>query len=225
MFTGIIQEVGGIRARHQQGELVTFEIDAPVLSEDIQIGDSLSVNGVCLTVIALRLSQITVNVIAETLSVTTMGELREGSEVNLEPAMRLSDRLSGHVVLGHVDGVGINQNVLHIHDQLEVALAIPKSLQPYVIHKGSIALDGVSLTVASFKRDTVRVAIIPYTAQETTLGAKMVGDNLNIEVDVMGKYLERLVERHEEALDIDASLADRIKLPAWPPRGWESSWN
>lgn len=196
-----------------------------MLADDLVIGDSLSVNGACLTVIDIQGETLSFDVIAETLACTTLGELQNGDLVNLEPALRLTDRLSGHVVLGHVDGVGIIQTIVHVKDRLEIAIAVPKELKPYLVPKGSVAIDGVSLTIASLMRDTVRVAIIPHTADVTTMGAKMTGDKVNIEVDIMGKYIEQLVGQSErETFTLDVDLLDKIRLPAWPPRGGEQ-WN
>ncbi len=184
MFTGLIEELGALRARH--GARFTFAAD--LVTEDARVGDSIAVNGCCLTVVALRPGTWSADVVDETLSRTTLGELAPGDPVNLERPVRLSDRLGGHVVQGHVDGIG---EVLAGAPDLVVRTPGTR----YVVEKGSIAVDGVSLTVVSVADDRFSVAVIPHTAAVTTLGRRRPGDRVNIEFDLIAKYVERLLAR------------------------------
>ena len=192
MFTGLVEAMGEVVAvaRDEHGAAV-IEIAAPIAGE-LREGDSVSVSGACLTARQIEGGRFRADVVEETLRRTTLGELSGGSHVNLELALRLSDRLGGHVVLGHVDGVG---EVLARHESGEIEVAIEEELSRYVVEKGSIALDGVSLTVAALDGATLTVALIPATRESTTLGEVTVGRRLNVEVDILAKHLERLVSR------------------------------
>lgn len=183
MFTGIVEEQGVV----SQNSTTVIVISAKIVLEDAQLGDSISVNGCCLTVAAKGPDWWQADLSQETLDRTYLGELPEGAKVNLERPVRLSDRLGGHLVQGHVDGVG---EVLEPAPQLRVK--IPSELLKYVVEKGSVTIDGVSLTVVNLYEDGVDVALIPHTMEVTNLGAKEAGDKVNIEVDVMAKYAERL---------------------------------
>ena len=191
MFTGLVQAVGEVVGidRDEQGAVI--EIASPI-ADELAPGDSIAVSGACLTAREVDGGRFRADVVAETLRRTTLGELADGSRVNLEQALRLSDRLGGHVVLGHVDGVG---EVRASHGSGEIEVAIDEQLSRYVVEKGSIALDGVSLTVAGVDNATVTVALIPQTRESTTLGEAGVGTRLNVEVDMLAKHLERLVNR------------------------------
>jgi riboflavin synthase len=185
VFTGLVEELGRVKAR--SGD--RLEIEASLVLEDAKIGDSTAVNGCCLTVVALGPSSWEADVTEETFGRTNLGELEAGDPVNLERPVRLSDRLGGHLVQGHVDAVGeILQPVP------DLAIRMPAGLGRYVVEKGSITVDGVSLTVVEVTDDRFTVAIIPHTAEVTTLGYKGPGDRVNLEVDVMAKYAEKLLE-------------------------------
>ncbi len=184
MFTGIVEELGQLRAR--DGDRFTFA--AGRVLDDTTVGGSIAVNGVCLTVVDLGPGWWAADVVPETLSRTALGVLRPGDPVNLERPLRLSDRLGGHLVQGHVDGVG---EVLAPAPELSVRT--PESLLPYVAEKGSVAVDGCSLTVAAVDGDRFDVAIVPHTAAITTLGRRRPGDPVNLEVDIVAKYVERLL--------------------------------
>jgi riboflavin synthase len=195
MFTGIIEELATLDSV-PDGQLGPGGPGGPggrivvraELAGELAPGDSVAVNGCCLTVVDQGSGWWAADAVAETLSRTTLGNLRPGERVNLERPVRLEDRLGGHLVQGHVDGVG---TVLRAAPDLVVSL--PASLSPYVVEKGSITLDGVSLTVVDAGRDQLRVAVIPHTARVTTLGRREPGDRVNIEVDVLAKYVERLL--------------------------------
>ena len=184
MFTGLIEELGSLAGR--DGSRFTFA--AEVVVGDAKAGDSISVNGCCLTVVALGPGTWSADVVDETLSRTNLGALQPGDPVNLERPVRLSDRLGGHVVQGHVDGLG---EVLSPAPELVVRAADTR----YLVEKGSVAVDGVSLTVAGVEDDTFRVAVIPHTARLTTLGGRHPGDRVNLEFDILAKYVERLLAR------------------------------
>lgn len=194
MFTGIIEAVGSIRAfvRHPAGARLT--IGAPAIAETARLGDSLAVDGACLTVAALAGDGVVCDLSAETLARTTLGALRVGARVNLERPLRLGDRVGGHLVSGHVDGVG---QLLGRFPQGEGAvyrIRFPEPLAPFLVPKGSVAVDGISLTVAVLAGRHFDVAVIPYTLQGTTLAEKRVGAQVNLEADLIGKYVARLAE-------------------------------
>ena len=184
MFTGLIEEMGALWARN--GSRFTFE--SQLVTEDAKVGDSIAVNGCCLTVVELGPGTWSADVVDETLRRTNLGDLELGDQVNLERPLRLSDRLGGHVVQGHVDGLG------------EVVAGAPDLVvrtpdTRYVVEKGSIAVDGVSLTVTGVADDRFSVAVIPHTAAVTTLGRRQAGDRVNLEFDLIAKYVERLLAR------------------------------
>jgi len=198
MFTGIVEELGRVEAlTHAQGEGARLRIGANLVLEDVGLGGSIAVNGCCLTVVAMHTGPDgagwwEADVSEETLARTSLGNLAVGSALNLERSVRLADRLGGHLVQGHVDGVG---EVVDPVPDLRVRL--PRHLLRYVVEKGSITVDGVSLTVVKPLPDGFTVAIIPHTSAITTLGAKAPGDPVNIEVDVLAKYVERLLAGDE----------------------------
>lgn len=194
MFTGIIEGLGtlsGIRPA-DQGKRLT--IDADYTLDQTKIGDSIAVNGACLTVVKINLKRFEVDLSPETMEVSTFGAAKQGDRVNLERAMRLSDRIDGHLVLGHVDGIGIIQERKSIGNAVMVSIGIPEDLSRYMIHKGSVAIDGISLTINACEPARITVSIIPHTAEKTTIGMKQNGDPVNIETDMIGKYVERFTQ-------------------------------
>lgn len=191
MFTGLIEETGKVRRISRKPGGIGLRIEGAKVLEDTKPGDSLSVDGVCLTVTKLRNEEFEVEVGEETLSRTKFSSLRSRDSVNLERALKPSDRLGGHLVQGHVDGVGRVRQRRRSKGQLLLHIAFPEKLSPYLVQKGSVALDGVSLTIASLKGSSLSVSLVPYTLENTTLGALRVGDLVNIEVDMVGKYLEK----------------------------------
>jgi riboflavin synthase len=189
MFTGIVLELGTVTA-FDGSRLV---VAAPETAVDAQVGDSISVAGVCLTVVERDGERLAFDVVPETLSRTALGGVEPGGSVNLEPSLRVGDRLGGHVVQGHVDAVGSVRSVTPEGDSRRVWIDAPQAVLAYCIEKGSVAVDGVSLTVAAFDDDGFEVALIPHTLAVTTLGRVEPGDELNLEADVLGKVVERLV--------------------------------
>lgn len=194
MFTGIIEELGQLKGIRGGSKSALLEIKAREVLQDVKLGDSIAVNGVCLTVTGFSKDWFTADVMAETLSKTNLDSLRPGDKVNLERALRLSDRLGGHLVSGHIDGVGtiIGQQVVDIAVVTEIAA--PPQVLKYVVPKGSAAIDGISLTVVELTKVGFTVSLIPHTAKLTTLGFKKIGDRVNLEGDIIGKYIERLLQ-------------------------------
>ncbi|MEU4888361.1 MULTISPECIES: riboflavin synthase [Streptomyces] len=193
MFTGIVEELGEVAAVEDLGDSSRFRLRGPLVTQDARHGDSIAVNGVCLTVVDTAAGEFTADVMAETLNRSSLGALVPGSRVNLERPMALGGRLGGHLVQGHVDGTGtITERVPGEHWEL-VTVSLPARLARYVVEKGSITVDGVSLTVVAAADDHFTVSLIPTTLELTTLGSKKAGDPVNLEVDVLAKYVERLL--------------------------------
>nr|MDE0502016.1 riboflavin synthase [bacterium] len=193
MFTGIVAEVGRVTRCEQTDRGRRLMIEAPGITEDLEVGDSVAVNGICLTAVAVERPGFQMEAVAETLSRTNLGEAMEGSSVNLERPVRLGGRLDGHVVQGHIDGVGVVLGIQPEGDSRRVALAVPEELERYLVYKGSVAVDGVALTVTAVTGGSFEVALIPHTLASTTLGSWKVGDKANIEVDILAKYVEKLL--------------------------------
>ncbi|MFE5976593.1 riboflavin synthase [Streptomyces sp. NPDC056460] len=193
MFTGIVEELGEVTVVEQLEDASRFRLRGPLVTEGAQHGDSIAVNGVCLTVVEFGDGEFTADVMAETLKRSSLGALEVGSRVNLERPMAVGGRLGGHIVQGHVDGTGtILERTPSEHWEL-VKVGLPAHLSRYVVEKGSITVDGVSLTVVEVTDDWFTISLIPTTLDLTTLGIKQSGDPVNLEVDVIAKYVERLL--------------------------------
>jgi riboflavin synthase len=193
MFTGIIETRGIVLDSASTPGLTRITIETDALG-DVAIGGSVSVNGVCLTAVDAQKGSIDVEVVAETLSRTNLGSLTEGDPVNLELPMRADGRFDGHIVQGHVDGVGTVKRVGAAGESRLISIEPPMPLMKYLVEKGSVCVDGISLTVAKVGRESFEVAVIPHTMAVTTLGLRKPGDTVNLEVDVLAKYVERLLE-------------------------------
>jgi riboflavin synthase len=198
MFTGLIQEVGLVQKAEKQGHDFRLSLQAPLLSSKVKLGDSVAVNGCCLTVVDIKVPLLAFQAVPETLDRTVLGHLKEGSRVNLELPLTLSDLLGGHLVQGHVDGVAEITAILPEGQGARMRVKVPQNLTRYVVEKGSVALNGISLTVAALKGDQLEVALIPHTLQNTDLGSKKVGDSLHVEVDLLAKYVEKLSAGYRE---------------------------
>mgnify|MGYP006195472883 CR=1 FL=1 len=200
MFTGLIQAVGQVAAIERQESSARLEISSKEIAAQIAQGDSVSVNGVCLTVVSFDQSKFAVDVMLQTLNLTSTGSLEVDSAVNLELATRTADRLGGHIVQGHVDGVAKVVAISADSQWTRMDLSIPNDLMKYVVSQGSICVEGVSLTVGELNdpADQISVWLIPETLAKTNLSDKQVGDRLNIEVDVLAKYVERLIARGQD---------------------------
>ncbi|MFJ1563432.1 riboflavin synthase [Streptomyces erythrochromogenes] len=203
MFTGIVEELGEVTAVEQLREASRFRLRGPLVTQDAKHGDSIAVNGVCLTVVETADGEFTADVMQETLDRSGLGALTQGSRVNLERPMTLGGRLGGHLVQGHVDGTGeILSRTPSEHWEI-VKVALPQNLSRYVVEKGSITVDGVSLTVVEAAADWFTISLIPTTLALTTLGIKQPGDPVNLEVDVLAKYVERLLAAGVDPLHAD----------------------
>ena len=193
MFTGIIEETGTVREIRGGGDSSALKIEGKRLFDDLRVGDSVAVNGVCLTVTSLAANTFTADVMRETLRRSSLGGLRAGSRVNLERAMPASGRFGGHIVTGHIDGTGTVAGIERDGIAIWYIIKAGNGILKYVVEKGSIAIDGISLTVASVANDSFRVSVIPHTAQVTVLSDKKLGDIVNLEADLLGKYVEKLL--------------------------------
>jgi len=195
MFTGIIETVGGVAAIDAQGEKTRLTIDAPAITDPLPIGASVAVNGTCLTVVAVTGGQIVFEAVRETLDRSSLGDLRSGSRVNLERAMRADGRLDGHIVQGHVDGTGRVRSIECRDDDVRFAVDCDLEFAALLVPKGSIAIDGVSLTLVRVEDAGFEVALIPHTLVATNLADRRPGDRVNLEADVLGKYVQKYLER------------------------------
>ncbi len=201
MFTGIIEEVGIVRSLKRKGSgWVQLEVEGKVVLEGSKVGDSLAIDGVCQTIQGIGPRTFRVDTLAESLKKTTLGNLSPGSRVNLERALRFDGRLGGHFVQGHVSGVGRIRTIKREKNNVYVSLALPPHLFRYCVPEGSIALDGISLTLASVTDREITVNLIPVTLEQTTWGEKKEGDSVNVETDIIGRYVERFLSLKEEGI-------------------------
>jgi riboflavin synthase len=194
MFTGLIEESGTIENISKFGDGLRFKIKAGKVLEDTKVDDSISINGVCLTVVEKSKNYFTVEAVEETLKKTTLGNLKVGEKINLERSIKLSDRLGGHLVQGHVDGIGKIVGRKKLKSSVILNIEIPSQLAKYMIDRGSIAIDGISLTIVKTENNLMTLSIIPHTLELTTLSWKKEGDTVNIEVDLIAKYVEKLLD-------------------------------
>ena len=192
MFTGIVEEVGLVRAIQRRTGYQRTTVEAKRVLEDVSIGDSISIDGACHTVVEAERRAFSFESVSETLERTTLGRLKTGDRVNLERSLKLSDRLGGHLVAGHVDGMGTVMERRQRADNMTFRIGMPEDLAAYLANKGSIAVDGISLTVVAAGARHFTVTVIPHTVEATTIGERRVGDAVNLEVDLVARYLERL---------------------------------
>jgi len=212
MFTGIIEEMGAVTSIEKTLAGARMTILASLVMGDLKIGESVSVNGICLTVVARGEQEFAVDVSPETLSVTTLGRLVAGTPVNLERPMKLNERIGGHLVAGHVDGVGTIRSRHQEGNAIVFTIEAPPNILRYCIQKGSITVDGISLTINDVTSHGFSVAIIPHTAKVTTLGLKQVDDTVNLESDLIGKYVERLLQERNHLPQKPAPVIDKDYL-------------
>ena len=197
MFTGLIEEKGFIKEKIKTGDGIRFVLSAKRIMDDLKIGDSVAVNGVCLTVVNRENDTFAVDTIEETLKKTNLGSTKLKDPVNLERPLKAEARLGGHFVLGHVDTTGTVKQVKELSNSHFITISFPKSYQKYLIPVGSVAIDGVSMTVAELGKDEFSVGVIPHTWEETIFASKTIGDTVNLEFDVLGKYIIQLTEQGE----------------------------
>jgi riboflavin synthase len=201
MFTGIVEEVGIVQAIERGPDKVQLRVRAAQLAPSLRPGDSVAVHGACLTVVERSDDAFVVELVPETLRRTKLGELKVGDRVNLEPALPATGRLGGHIVQGHIEGLGRVESRKQEGDALLLEVSVPSALARYIVPKGFIALDGVSLTVIDCERDKFTVTVIPYTQQRTTLAQLAPGDLVNVETDVLARYVERLLSERLPGLE------------------------
>ena len=200
MFTGLISELGKVSAITKGESSAIFTIDAPALISEIKLGDSVAVNGVCLTATSITGTSFTADVMVQTLSLTSLSQVSVGSNVNLELAAQLNARMGGHMVSGHIDGVATVVGLTQGEKWLQLDIKVPEKLSKYIVNQGSIALDGVSLTVGEINdANLVTVWLIPETLERTNLGIKQPGELVNVEVDLIAKYVERLITKGDKS--------------------------
>ena len=211
MFTGIVEELAQIKTIVSKKQGIRYTIAAKTVMDDLEAGDSISINGVCLTVINRTKASFSMDLVEETLNKSNLGELKVGDYVNLERSMKVSDRFGGHIVQGHVETLGVILEKEMKDDEAVISVGLDPEWMRYCIPKGSITLDGVSLTIAAINGNIVEVALIPYTLENTTLGIKGESDTLNIETDIIGKYIDRLLTFDGDNTEIDANILKSIR--------------
>ncbi len=199
MFTGLVAEMGEVLSLKKRDNGATLFLDAKSLAKDAVLGDSISVNGTCLTVVEIKGGTLAFDISDETLRSTNLGRLTKGTGVNLEPSLRLDSRLGGHFVTGHIDGVGTIRTKARTGDAYKIVIAADDGLTGFLVEKGSVAVDGISLTVVDVMKDGFSVVIIPHTASLTTIGFKGPGETVNIEVDILGKYVAKFLQKGKDS--------------------------
>ena len=202
MFTGLVEETGKLEKKLKTGEGFQFTFSALKIFDDLNIGSSISVNGCCLTVVKKEDKTFSIDAIEETLKKTNLGMLEVGNRVNLERPLKADARLGGHFVLGHVDTTGIVKEIKELSNSHFMKITFPDKFKSYLIYVGSVSIDGVSMTVAELEDNWFGVGIIPFTWQETVFSDKKVGDKVNLEFDVLGKYVERIMEGKQDNLPV-----------------------
>lgn len=211
MFSGIVEAIGAIRALKKDAKGARITIEAPGVLSGVRLGDSIALNGACITVVDFDDRKFEADLSVETLRRTNLGELVVGDRCNLERAMALGERLGGHLVSGHVDGVGRIKSRKNEGDSIWLTFEAPVEVMRYVVYKGSIAVDGISLTVAACDGETFSVSIIPHTSEQTTLTEKEDGAAVNLEADLIGKYVEKLLAPHVDSRSRDGITMEKLK--------------
>ena len=205
MFTGIIEEIGKIQKTHPIAGGLSIKIEAKKITEDISVNDSICVDGVCLTATKINDSGFWVDAVGATLEKTTFANIITSATVNLERSLKLNDRLGGHLVQGHVNGIGTISEIQKLGENYLIKISIPEKLENYIVKEGSIAVNGISLTTADVIKNQVTISIIPQTWQNTTLQYKQLNDKVNVEIDILAKYVEKLLSKNNSNTKIDIS--------------------
>ncbi|WP_223702454.1 riboflavin synthase [Sutcliffiella deserti] len=207
MFTGIIEEIGTVKQVIRGDQAIILDISARTVLEDVKLGDSIAVNGVCLTVTSFSAERFTVDVMPETVNSTSLSGLGAGSKVNLERAMIANGRFGGHFVSGHVDGTGVIKDKRSVSNAVYYQISVNSNIGKYLMFKGSVTVDGTSLTIFGVEEDSFTISLIPHTSKETILGGKGKGDIVNIEVDMLAKYMEHLLNRSNSSSKNKSSIS------------------
>jgi riboflavin synthase len=208
LFTGLIVEMGEVASLTQKGNSARLTLHSKTLANDAVLGDSISVNGTCLTVVEIKGDALSFDLSDETLRSTNIGRLKIKDKVNLEPALRMDAKLGGHFVTGHIDGVGRIQSKTLTGDVCKIIIGTEGRLADFLVEKGSVAVDGISLTVVEVFKDRFSVVIIPHTARLTTIGVKVAGDEVNIEVDILGKYVSKFLSKGKDKVFMETLLRE-----------------
>lgn len=208
MFTGLIIELGEVISLDRRNESARLSVRGSEVVKDAALGDSIAINGVCLTVVAVDKEALSFDVSYETLKSTNLGNLKRGDKVNLEPSLRPTSKLGGHFVTGHVDGIGKIRSKTPLGNAMRIEIESPESVLKYLVGKGSVAVDGISLTVVDVLKDAFSIVIIPHTASMTTIGIKTTGDTVNLEPDILAKYVAKFLQIDK---DKDSSLLSALK--------------
>jgi riboflavin synthase len=203
MFTGLIKEIGNIKSIKKLGDGAEITVLSKEVIKDAAIDDSIAINGVCLTVVSVENNSFTVQAVKESLNLSTLSKLKIMEKVNLEPAVRASDRLGGHIVQGHVDAKGKIVKVIKNINGTEFSISYPKEFKKYIVHKGSICIDGISLTIAEVNDSQFRLSIIPHTLKQTTAEDWKIGREVNIETDIIGRYIENMIKNDGSGLTMN----------------------
>ena len=203
MFTGLIKEIGNIKSIKNLGDGAEITVASKEVVKDANIDDSIAINGVCLTVVAVDNNSFTVQAVKESLNLSTLSNLKIMDKVNLEPAMKVSDRLGGHIVQGHVDAKGKISKIINNVNGTEFTISYPKIFRKYIVHKGSICIDGISLTIAEVNDTFFRLSIIPHTLKQTTAEDWKIGREVNIETDIIGRYIENMLKNDDSGLTMN----------------------
>ena len=211
MFTGIVEELAQVKKIKTKKQGIRYTISANTVLDDLEIGDSICINGVCLTVTKRQKDMFSMDIIEETLDKSNLGELKENDYVNLERAMKVSDRFGGHIVQGHVETQGVILEKQIEEDEARISVCLDPEWMRYCIPKGSITLDGVALTIASINKNIIEIALIPHTLENTTLGLKDKSDTLNVETDIIGKYINRLLTFDGDNIELDKNILKTIR--------------
>jgi riboflavin synthase len=210
MFTGIIQELGEVININKISGGLSLQLKADKIALDSNLGDSISVNGVCLTVVKKEGNKLSFDLSDETLRKTNLGNLRIGEKVNLEPSLTPQSKIGGHFVTGHIDTTGIIRSKCRIGEMMKIGFEVPEDIMKFLVEKGSIAVDGISLTIVDILRKGFTVVIIPHTAKLTTLGFKDIGDTVNIEADILGKYVVNFLNIKDNKTNKDAKILQTL---------------
>ncbi|RKY85180.1 riboflavin synthase [candidate division KSB1 bacterium] len=201
MFTGIIKEVGIVRNILKKPGKTEVEIYCSICSEEIKEGSSIAIDGACLTVTEKGKSSFKVDIVEETLKKTTFSKIKINDRVNIELPLKLSERFDGHIVQGHIDGTGKILKKKNLEGSTLITIKLSEEMIPYIVEKGSICIDGISLTIANIEKEDITVSLIPYTLQNTSIGTKKVGDSVNIELDIIGKYVNKVLTSQKEKIN------------------------
>ncbi len=205
MFTGIVEEIGTVKSLTGSTVRRLVIVSGKVIN-DVAMGDSVAVNGVCLTVTSIGTNELSFDAVPETINRSTLKDIRSGTKVNLEASLRAGKMLGGHIVQGHVDGIGKIESINRMADSVVIRISAPPEIMRYVVEKGSVTIDGISLTIASEDEQGFTISVIPHTLEVTTLGLKKPGDSVNLEADIIGKYVEKFINARKESSGVTEDL-------------------